>query len=43
MSSLNLNHINNRGIELTRKHDLPQRIKPYTGEEITRAIMDIKG
>jgi hypothetical protein len=41
MSSLNLNHINNNTVN-QEAYDLAAKIKQYTGEEITRAIIDIK-
>jgi hypothetical protein len=42
MSSLNLNNIND-GSVTPEAYDLAGKIKQYTGEEITRAIIDIKG
>jgi hypothetical protein len=42
MSSLNLNHIND-GTVSQEAYDLAAKIKQYTGEELTRTIIDIKG
>ena len=42
LPSLNLHNVSDTSVS-TEASDLAVKIKPYTGEEITRAIIDIKG